>query len=83
MSRWGETGVPRENHLTHPQAELGLSHMWPVQGSNLRSSSFLKKQLRTNIKARMSTNLGLIRPRTAELPAIDLLKNLCIISLAH
>ena len=28
MGRWGETGVPRENHLTHPQAELGLSHMW-------------------------------------------------------
>ena len=30
IGRWGETGVPRENHLTHPQAELGLSHMWPV-----------------------------------------------------
>ena len=24
---WGETGVPWENHLTHPQAELGLSHV--------------------------------------------------------
>ena len=24
LGRWGETGVPRENHLTHPQAELGL-----------------------------------------------------------
>ena len=35
IGRWGETGVPRENHLTHPQAELGLSHMWPVRGSNL------------------------------------------------
>ena len=23
VGRWGETGVPRENHLTHPQAELG------------------------------------------------------------
>ena len=22
----------RENHLAHPQAELGLSHMWPVRG---------------------------------------------------
>ena len=20
IGRWGETGVPRENHLTHPQA---------------------------------------------------------------
>ena len=26
IARWGEMGVPRENHLTHPQAELGLSH---------------------------------------------------------
>ena len=28
IGRWGETGVhvPRENHLTLPQAELGLSH---------------------------------------------------------
>ena len=32
IGRWGETGVPRENHLIHPQAELGLSHMWPVRG---------------------------------------------------
>ena len=35
---WGETGVPRENHLTHPQAELGLSHMWPVRDSNLHQT---------------------------------------------
>ena len=35
IGRWGETGVPRENQLTHPQAELGLSHMWPVRGSNI------------------------------------------------
>ena len=35
---WGETGVPRENHLTHPQAELGLSHMWPVRGLNQHQS---------------------------------------------
>ena len=35
IGRWSETGVPQENHLTHPQAELGLSHMWPVRGSNL------------------------------------------------
>ena len=35
IGRWGETGVPRENHLPQPQAELGLSHMWPVRGSNL------------------------------------------------
>ena len=33
IDRWGETGVPRENHLTHPQAELGLSHTWPVRGA--------------------------------------------------
>ena len=25
---------PEKNHLTHPQAELGLSHMWPERGSN-------------------------------------------------
>ena len=35
IGRWGETGVPRENHITHLQAELGFSHMWPVLGSNL------------------------------------------------
>ena len=23
-----------KNHLAHPQAELGLSHMWPERGSN-------------------------------------------------
>ena len=23
-----------KNHLAHPQAELGLSHMWPVRGLN-------------------------------------------------
>ena len=38
MGRWGETGVPRENNLTHPQAELDLSHMWPVRGSNLHQT---------------------------------------------
>ena len=38
IDRWGETGVPRENHLTHPQAELVLSHMWPVRGSNLHQT---------------------------------------------
>ena len=37
-TRWGETGVPQENHLTHPQAELGLSHMWPVRRSNLHQA---------------------------------------------
>ena len=25
---------PEKNHLAHPQAELGLSHMRPVRGSN-------------------------------------------------
>ena len=26
IGRWAEKIVPQENHLTHPQAELGLSH---------------------------------------------------------
>ena len=26
---------PEKNHLAHPQAELGLSHMWPVRGSEI------------------------------------------------
>ena len=38
IGRCGETIVPPENHLTHPQAEHGLSHMWPVRGSNLHQS---------------------------------------------
>ena len=38
INRLGKTGVPRENHLTHPQAELVLSHMWPVRGSNLHQT---------------------------------------------
>ena len=25
---------PEKNHLAHAQAELGMSHMWPVRGSN-------------------------------------------------
>ena len=29
---------PEKTTLTHPQAELGLSHMWPVWGSNLHQS---------------------------------------------
>ena len=33
IGRRGETGVPRENHLTYPQAEHGLFHMCPVRGS--------------------------------------------------
>ena len=27
IRRWGEKIVPQENHLAHPQAELGLSYM--------------------------------------------------------
>ena len=27
-----------KNHLAHPQAELGFSHMWPVRGSNPRQT---------------------------------------------
>ena len=30
--------TPKKKHLTHPQAELGLSHMWPVGGSNLQAT---------------------------------------------
>ena len=26
--------IPEKKHLTHPQAEVGLSHMLPAQGSN-------------------------------------------------
>ena len=37
-----EGGEKRENpekkHLAHPQADLGLSQMWPVQGSNLHQT---------------------------------------------
>ena len=32
--RWAKTGDPREKPPDHPQAELGLSHMWPELGSN-------------------------------------------------
>ena len=35
IGRWGKKIVPQENHLTHPQAELGLCHMLPVRVSNL------------------------------------------------
>ena len=45
IGRWGETGVPWENHLTHPQAELGLSHIWPVRGSNLHQSQRCDDQM--------------------------------------
>ena len=29
-----KTGDPRESPHDHPQTELGLSNMWPEQGSN-------------------------------------------------
>ena len=29
---------PGKNHLTHPQVELDLSHLWPVWGSNPHQS---------------------------------------------
>ena len=29
---------PEKKHLAHPQAKLGLSHMWPVRGSNPRQT---------------------------------------------
>ena len=31
-----KTGDPRKTPTNHPQAELGLSHMWPLRGSNPR-----------------------------------------------
>ena len=31
---WRKRENPEKNHLAHPQAELGLSHMWPERGSN-------------------------------------------------
>ena len=31
---------PGKNHLTHPQAELGLSHMWPVRVLNLQQAQW-------------------------------------------
>ena len=34
----GRKREPEKNHVTHPQAELGLSHMWPVRGSNPRQT---------------------------------------------
>ena len=35
ISRWGENGSsPGKNHLTQPQEELDLSHIWPKWGSN-------------------------------------------------
>ena len=32
--RWVKTGDPREKPPDHPQAELGLPHLWPELGSN-------------------------------------------------
>ena len=34
----GKRDNPQKNHLTHPQAELGLSHMWPMRGLNPHQS---------------------------------------------
>ena len=31
---------PEKNHLAHPQAELGLSHMWPEGFRGHHSASF-------------------------------------------
>ena len=33
-----KTEYPGKNHLTHPQVELDLSHLWPVWGSNPHQS---------------------------------------------
>ena len=32
FARWVENGDPREKPSDHPQADLGLSHMWPELG---------------------------------------------------
>ena len=50
-------------------------------GSFLIGSSYLQIE-RTTIISRTSLNFGLVTQRTAELPALERLKNLCIISLA-
>ena len=36
ISRWAKAGETKKKkkHLTHPQAELGLSHMWREQDLN-------------------------------------------------
>ena len=36
---------PEKNHLTHRQAELGLSHMWPERGSNQHQTQRLADRL--------------------------------------
>ena len=39
IRRWGEKReYPGKNHLTHPQVELDLSHLWPVWSSNPHQS---------------------------------------------
>ena len=32
--RWSENGRPQEKSPDHPQAELGMSHIWPELGLN-------------------------------------------------
>ena len=44
-----------KNQLTHPQAELGLSHMWPERGSNPHDTQRCDDQV---IKKQRSKPLG-------------------------
>ena len=45
ISKWGENGgAPRKKHLAHLQAELGLSHMCPMWGSNLFTNDWCIRQ---------------------------------------
>ena len=48
---------PEKKHLAHPQAELGLSHMWPVRGVRVhtRHSSNMMEGLRNSALNRSAT----------------------------
>ena len=56
-----------------------VSSLWPLF---LIGSSPVLKEMRTTIKAWMSSNFGGIPPRTAELAALECVKTLCITVLA-
>ena len=51
-----KTGDPREKPPDHPQAQLGLSHMWPEQGTT--HSGEMTSDLEHQILAALTT-----RPR--------------------
>ena len=60
MGRWCETGVLRDNHLTHPQAELGLSHMFNTSGLTFTWISTISWSVRPGIIDTLSTRVGLV-----------------------